>query len=106
MTQLKNIQEFGAIEIATFRLKDGISEEKMLELIKEVDKEFLQKENGFLGHSTLKGKDNLYLDIAFATTQDKAEEICSKWMKNDLALNYLELIDESSVDMSFWTRIK
>ncbi|WP_419771412.1 MAG: hypothetical protein ACNI3C_06365 [Candidatus Marinarcus sp.] len=106
MTQLKNIGSFTGMEFATFKLKDGVSEEQMLELIFEVDKQFLQKEEGFLGHCTLKGKDNIYADVAFATTQEKAQEICAKWMENDLALKYIELIDETSVNMTFWNRIK
>lgn len=106
MTQLKNISNFVGMEFSTFKLKEGITEETMLQIINEVDKNFLQKEEGFLGHCTLKGNDGIYADVAFATTQEKAQEICAKWMENDLALKYIELIDESSVNMTFWNRIK
>ncbi|NQY93014.1 MAG: hypothetical protein HRT43_02505 [Campylobacteraceae bacterium] len=106
MTNLQNIGQFAGIEFATFKLKDGVSEEKMLEIIKKVDEQFLQKEEGFLGHTTLKGENGVYADVAFATTKEKAQEICGKWMENEMALQYVELIDEPSVNMSFWSRIK
>ncbi len=106
MTNLQNIGQFAGMEFATFKLKDGVSEDKMLEIIKKVDEQFLQKEEGFLGHSTLKGENGVYADVAFATTQEKAQEICGKWMENEIALQYVELIDEPSVNMSFWNRIK
>lgn len=106
MTNLKDIGNFAGMEFAKFKLKEGVSEETMLEIIKEVDANFLQKEEGFLGHTALKGSDGIYADVVFATSQEKAEEICGKWMNNEFALKYIELIDEESVDMTFWNRIK
>jgi len=78
----------------------------MIEAAQKMEQEFLKHEEGFLGHGILKGNDGKYVDIAFATSQDKAEEICGKWMGNLLALKYLEFIDPETVDMSFWERIK
>ena len=106
MTELKNIGNFAGIEFATFKLKEGVTEETMLQMIKEVDNKFLQNEDGFLGHVTLKGNDGIYADVAFGTTQEKIQEICGKWMENKIALKYIELVDETSVNMSFWNRIK
>jgi len=106
MTDLQNIGTFKGMEFATFKLKNGVSEEKMLEIIKKVDEQFLQNEEGFLGHTTLTSENGIYADVAFATTQEKAQEICGKWMENEMALQYVDLIDEPSVNMSFWSRIK
>ena len=47
MTQLKNISNFVGMEFATFKLKEGITEETMLQIINEVDKNFLQKKKVF-----------------------------------------------------------
>lgn len=87
-------------------LKEGASEAKMLEAAKNMEQEFLSKEQGFLGHGVIKGKDGTYVDLAFATSQQKVEAICGKWMENEFALKYLEFIDSESVDLSFWQRIK
>lgn len=106
LNSIDNVSSFVGIEFCTFRLKEGASEEKMLEAAKNMEQEFLSKEHGFLGHGVLKGKGETYVDLAFATSQELAEKICGKWMENEFALKYLEFIDSESVDLSFWTRIK
>jgi len=106
MTNLQNVGQFAGMEFATFKLKDGVKEEQMLEIIKKVEMNFLQKEEGFLGHCTLKGENGLYADVVFAISQERSEEICGKWMANEFAHQYVDLIDEPSVNMSFWNRIK
>lgn len=106
MTNLQNIETFAGIEFATFKLKDGVKEEQMIKISKKVEENFLQKEKGFLGHCTLKSENGIYADVVFAVSQERSEEICGKWMENKFALQYLDLIDESSVNMSFWNRIK
>jgi len=106
LSNIASINSFVGMEFCTFRLKEGASEAKMLEAAKNMEQEFLSKEQGFLGHGVLKGKDRTYVDLAFATSQQKAEAICGKWMENEFALKYLEFIDSESVDLSFWQRIK
>lgn len=96
---------FSGVEFALFRLKEGVSEEQLIALSKEVDEKFLIKEKELLSHFLLKSKDGTFADVAIATTQEKAEEICQLWLSNDVAKQYLELLDQESVDMSFWTRI-
>jgi hypothetical protein len=106
LESLSNINSFVGMDFCTFKLKESASEAKMLDAAKSMEQEFLSKEPGFLGHGVLKGKDGTYVDLAFATTQSKAESICGKWMENEFALKYLEFIDSESVDLSFWERIK
>jgi len=101
-----DINAFSGMEFCTFKLKEGADESEMLEAAKNMEKEFLSKEDGFLGHRVLKGKDGTYVDIAFADTQEQAELICSKWVENEFSLEYLEFIDSESVDLSFWSRLK
>lgn len=100
-----NTPKFLGFEFAVFQLKKGVTEEQLLALSKEVDDKFLSKENELLSHFLLKGKDSKYADVAIATTQAKAEEICRLWLHNDVAQRYLDLLDQDSVDMSFWSRI-
>ncbi len=103
---LNGISGFSGMELGIFKLKNGVLESDMLEAAKIADQEFLSKEDGFLGHAVLKGKGGLYVDLAFASTQEKAEEICGKWMSNEFTLKYLGFIDPESANMSFWSRIK
>jgi hypothetical protein len=97
---------FRGLEFGTFRLKAGASEADMLAASKVMEREFLDKEDGFLGHAILKGNDGAYVDLAFATSQTKAEEICGKWLQNPYALAFLAFIDPASTHMSFWSRLQ
>ena len=97
---------FAGFEFGVFRLKPGVSEADMLAAAQQADKAFLSKQEGFLGHVILKGKDGSYADVGFASSQEKAEAICAQWMDNAHTLRYLEFIEPDSVDMTFWTRIK
>jgi hypothetical protein len=97
---------FKGLEFGTFRLADGATEADMLAAAKTMEDEFLNLEEGFLGHAILRGNDGTYVDLAFATSQDKAEEICGKWMQNPHALRFLALVDHASTHISFWTRVE
>jgi hypothetical protein len=97
---------FKGLEFGTFRLKAGASEADMLTAAKNMEDEFLNKEEGFLGHAILKGNDGTYVDMAFAISQAKAEEICGKWMQDPHALAFLEFIDHTSTNIGFWTRLQ
>jgi len=106
LNELKAISRFTGMEFGKFKIKTGASEDEMIQAASEMEQEFLSQEDGFLGHAILKGRDGSYVDMAFATSQEKAEEICGKWMVNEFALKYLEFMEPDSADMSFWTRIK
>ncbi|MDR0780651.1 MAG: hypothetical protein LBF16_08150 [Pseudomonadales bacterium] len=97
---------FKGLEFGTFRMKAGLSESDMRAAAKTMEVEFLNKEEGFLGHAILKGNDGTYADLAFATSKAKAEEICGKWMQNQYALAFLAFIDPVSTNMSFWSRLE
>ena len=101
----QNTSSFKGIEFAVFKLKDGVTEEKLIQLSKKMDEDFLKNQNELLAHFLLKGTENRYADVAIATTQEKAEEYCSQWLENNIALQYLELINTDSVNMTFWSRI-
>lgn len=97
--------EFSGFEMAQFRLREGVTEKQLLTMVKRVDDAFLSQQSDLYAHFLLRGKEGIYADVAIASTQQRAEEICQSWLTNEVALEYLQLLDEASVDMSFWTRI-
>ncbi len=97
---------FTGLEFGTFRLKTDCSEADMLAAAKEMEEHFLNKQEGFLGHAILKGNEGTYVDLAFATSQKRAEEICNLWMQNPYALKFLEFLDPTSTNISFWKRLQ
>lgn len=100
-----NLERFGGMEFAVFRLKQGVSEEQLIEMSKEVEKGFLREQEDLISHFLLRGKDGIYADVAIATTQQKAEEYCQQWLTDPLALAYLDLIEPDSVSMTFWAKV-
>ncbi|MCG2838377.1 hypothetical protein L6J37_16210 [Photobacterium sp. WH77] len=105
MIKNSNIDSIGGMEFATFKLKEGVTEATLVELSKQVEIEFLSQQEELVLHFLVRGTDGIYADVAIASSQEKAEEYCQQWLNNKVALEYLELIDEESVNMTFWRRI-
>ena len=100
-----NIESIGGMEFATFRLKEGVTETLLVELSNKVEAELLSKQGELIFHFLVRGADGIYADVAIASSQEKAEEYCQQWLNNTVALEYLELLEKESVNMTFWTKI-
>ncbi|WP_439827797.1 hypothetical protein [Aeromonas caviae] len=100
-----DMQEAGSVEFATFRLREGVTEADLLALSRRVESEFLVQQSGLIMHCLLRGADGLYADVVMAPSQSLVEAYCQQWLHNDVAGEYLTLLDHHSVNMSFWTRI-
>ena len=105
MIKNSGIDSIGGMEFATFKLKDGVTEATLVELSNQVEVEFLSQQEELVLHFLVRGTDGIYADVAIASSQEKAEEYCQQWLSNKVALEYLELIDKETVNMTFWTRI-
>ncbi len=105
MIKNSDIDSIGGMEFATFKLKDGVTEATLVELSNQVEVEFLSQQEELVLHFLVRGTDGIYADVAIASSQEKAEEYCQQWLSNKVALEYLDLIDKETVNMTFWTRI-
>ncbi len=106
---LAGISEFGGMEFSAFRLKLGISEADLFAAVDRMVEGLYADEEGFLGHAVLKGADDGYVDVVFATSQTRAAELCAKWDTGPFApacLSYLEKIEEGSAKLAFFQRVK
>ena len=106
LLSLNNITNFSGMEFSTFRLKKGTSEEELFAAADDAVKGLMAKEEGFLGHAILRGSDNIYVDVLFATSQERAAQICALWVGNSFCQSYLEKIEEGSVNLAFYQRVK
>ncbi|MGE6184505.1 hypothetical protein ACLHZ2_17355 [Aeromonas media] len=100
-----DMQGTGGVEFATFRLKEGVTEASLLALSRRVESEFLVQQSELIVHCLLRGADGLYADLVMAPSQSLVEAYCQQWLHNEVAGEYLTLLDRNSVNMSFWTRI-
>jgi len=99
------IEDIGGLEFATFRLKDGVTEADLIKLSIKVEERFLSQQEELVLHFLVRGADGVYADVAIASSQEKAEEYCQQWLHNEFALEYLEVLEKESVNMTFWQRI-
>lgn len=105
MIKNNKIENIGGMEFATFKLKEGVTEARLIELAQGVEERFLSQQEELILHFLVRGSDGRYADVAIASSQEKAEEYCQQWLENDVALEYLELLEKDSVNMTFWTKI-
>lgn len=99
------MQGVGGVEFATFRLREGVTEADLLALARRVEAEFLVQQSELIVHCLLRGADGVYADVVMAPSQLLVEAYCQQWLHNEVAKEYLTLLDSGSVNMSFWTRI-
>ena len=100
-----DMQGTGGVEFATFRLREGVTEAGLLALSRRGESEFLVQQSELIVHCLLRGADGLYAVLVMAPSQSLVEAYCQQWLHNEVAGEYLTLLDRNSVNMSFWTRI-
>ncbi len=108
---LSEILAFGGMEFSTFKLQPPTWRYRVCAVCGRDDmvQGLYATEVGFLGHAVLKGADGCYADVVFASSQARAAELCAKWGSGPFApacLSYLEKIEEGSVELAFFQRIK
>lgn len=109
LKSLSDIPTFGGMEFSTFKLKQGVSESELFAAVDDMVEGLYSTEKGFLGHAVLKGEDDTYVDVVFASSLSRAAELCAKWGAGPFAqacLSYLVKIEEDSVKLAFFQRVK
>lgn len=104
----KRIQDFGGLEFASFKLKEGVSEEELFRAVDQMVEGLYKDEECFLGHCLLKDKD-VYVEVVFAKDKESATYLCGKWGQGPFAkecLSYIDKMDMSSTHIAFYERIK
>lgn len=81
------------IELGRFRLKPGVSEEKMRGAYRAMVDFHLAKQSGWRRQHLVSLADGAYMDVAFAESRERAEAICATWHDNDLCQAFLALIE-------------
>lgn len=118
---------FGGLEFSTFRLRHGVSEAELLAAAKRAREGLMARQPGFLGHAVLRqeqeveagsgsqgqghgygesaGAGPLWVDLLWAETRQRAQEICALWVGHPDCADYLALIEPGSARLGFYTRL-
>jgi len=94
------------VEIAQFKLAAGVSEKDFLREAEAVQKNFLEKQSGYIDRELLKDKDGGWTDILHWNSMEEAQKAAEVMMSDPGAQGFMQKIDPSSVKMLHLELIK
>ena len=87
------------VEIAQFKLAAGVSDEDFLHEAEAVQKNFLEKQSGYIDRELLKDKDGQWVDILHWNSIGEAQKAAEVMMADPATQGFMQKIDPSSVKM-------
>jgi hypothetical protein len=98
-------QKTAKVEITTFKLNQGVTEKDFEQSARAMQKDFLEKQNGFIKRTLTVSEDSVWTDIVFWKNQEGAEKTMKLAETSELVLPFVEKIDFNSVKMSHTTPV-
>ncbi|GAC33149.1 hypothetical protein GPLA_2244 [Paraglaciecola polaris LMG 21857] len=92
------------IEIATFKLKDGVSYQQFAPLDKAVETEHVVKQPGFISREAAKGQNGEWLVVVHWESEEAAEASMKSFMNVKAAGDFMSHIDASTMNMKNYTK--
>ncbi|WP_373523444.1 hypothetical protein [Aquiflexum sp.] len=90
----------GMVEITTFKLNQGVTEKDFGKSALAMQKEFLEKQSGFIKRTLTVSKDNVWTDIVCWRDQQSFETTMKLAETSEPVLPFMEKIDFNSVKMN------
>lgn len=94
------------VEIAQFKLAAGVSDEDFLHEAEVAQKNFLEKQSGYIDRELLKDKDGQWVDILHWNSIGEAQKAAEVMMTDPATQGFMQKIDPSSVKMLHLELIK
>ena len=98
-------QTIGMLEITTFKLKLGVTEKDFEQSARSMQKDFLEKQNGFIKRTLTVSEDSTWTDVVFWNDRQSAERTMKIAETSELVLPFMEKIDFNSVKMNLTTPV-
>ncbi len=98
-------QTSGMVEITTFKLNQGVTEKDFEQSARSMQKDFLEKQNGFIKRTLTVSEDSIWTDVVFWKDQQSAEKTMKLAETSELVLPFMEKIDFNSVKMNLTTPV-
>lgn len=89
------------IELGRFQLRAGSDESAMKAAYRAMVDGFLSQQQGWVGQWLVGLGDGAFVDVALATSVERAREICASWIGNDLCEAFMAYVEDD--DMAFGT---
>ena len=87
------------LEIATFKLAEGVEEAALLEASAQLERDFLAQQPGFLRRELVRKGAQTYADIILWHSQEQAQAAVAKAQANPAAGGYFSLMSQDPADM-------
>ncbi len=87
------------VEIAQFKIATGVDEQSFLKEAEAVQRDFLEKQKGYMDRELLKGEDGQWIDIVHWRSMEEAKRATDAIMQNPDCCGFLQKIDPASVKM-------
>jgi len=100
-----DLKKTGMVEITTFKLKKGVYIKDFEKAALSMQKEFLEKQNGFLKRTLTVSQDSIWNDMVCWADQKSFEKTSALAEKSILVLPFMEKIDFKSVKINLNTPI-
>ena len=100
-----NEQKTGIVEITTFKLNHGVKEKDFEQSAHAMQKDFLEKQNGFIKRILTVSEDSIWTDIVFWQNRHNVEDAMKAAETSELVLPFMEKIDFNSVKMNLTTPV-
>lgn len=100
-----NEKKTGTVEITTFKLNQGIAVKDFEQSARAFQKDFLEKQNGFIKRTLTVSQDSVWTDVVFWQNQQSAEKSMKLSETSELVLPFIEKIDLNSVKMKLTTPV-
>ena len=94
-----NEMEVSIIELTSFKLGEGMSERKFIEVAQIMQDSFLNHQSGFINRILVKGKTE-WTDIVFWENKESLQNAMQKAEFSPEAAPFMQMIDLNSVKMN------
>ena len=94
------------VEIAQYKLATGVDEQDFLKEAEIVQKDFLEKQNGYIDRELLKSEDGQWVEILHWNSMEEAHKAAEVMAQDPVALVYMQKIDLTSLKMLHVEQIK
>lgn len=94
---VKGLMQMQILEMPSFTLKQGVSEQKMLQAHAKFNIEFMKKQEGYVSHKLVKQGD-VYFDIAVWSSEKTKNKAFKDIYNSSATIEYVDLIDSVADD--------
>jgi len=78
------------VEIAQFKLASGVTDEEFVKEAEAVQKNFLEKQSGYIDRELLKDRDGQWVDILHWNSMEEAQKAAEIMMKDPATQRFMQ----------------